>query len=128
MKKRCLSCILPLMTILLECLPTGAVCNFAASPTDRVRETFSYFDLTPFGYANFAPFLTAILTCLIFGLLVVFCLTGDPRMVAKAKNALYIATLLSLGPLIFGIAYFSVTGFLITLSLAAELLLLHITI
>ena len=28
--------------------------KFATSPTERVKETFSYFSLTPFGYANFA--------------------------------------------------------------------------
>ena len=57
--------ILPIITIVLEILPYGAVLVFAPSPTDRVRETFSYFSLTPFGYANFAPFITAMLTCVV---------------------------------------------------------------
>lgn len=57
--------ILPIITIVLEILPYGAVLVFATSPTDRVRETFSYFSLTPFGYANFAPFITAMLTCVV---------------------------------------------------------------
>jgi len=54
MKKVCLA-VLPALTIVLELLPFGAVCIFATSPTERVKETFSYFSLTPFGYANFAP-------------------------------------------------------------------------
>ena len=54
MKKVCLA-VLPALTIVLELLPLGAVCIFATSPTERVKETFSYFSLTPFGYANFAP-------------------------------------------------------------------------
>ena len=33
--------ILPIITIVLEILPYGAVLVFATSPTDRVRETFS---------------------------------------------------------------------------------------
>ncbi len=61
MKKVCLA-VLPALTIVLELLPFGAVCIFATSPTERVKETFSYFSLTPFGYANFAPLITATLT------------------------------------------------------------------
>ena len=58
--------VFPALTIVLEALPMGAVCTFAISPTERVRETFSYFSLIPFGYANFAPLITAILTVVIF--------------------------------------------------------------
>ncbi len=46
--------VLPVLTILLEALPLGAVCIFAPSPTERITETFSYFSLIPFGYANFS--------------------------------------------------------------------------
>ena len=56
MKKRLLYLILPLVTVILELLPYGAVCNFMNPEGDPWRETFSYFSLTPFGYANFAPF------------------------------------------------------------------------
>lgn len=49
MQKVCLA-VLPALTIVLELLPLGAVCIFATSPTERVKETFSYFSLTPFGY------------------------------------------------------------------------------
>ena len=76
MKKRFLYLILPIITLILEALPYGAVCVFASSPTERLRETFSYFDLTPFGYANFAPLFTAIITCLIFILLMIYCIKG----------------------------------------------------
>ena len=65
MKKVCLA-VLPALTIVLELLPLGAVCIFATSPTERVKATFSYFSLTPFGYANFAPLITATLTVAIF--------------------------------------------------------------
>lgn len=65
MKRTCFILIFPIIAIILEILPCGAVLVFAPSPTDRVRETFSYFSLTPVGYANFAPFITALLTCVI---------------------------------------------------------------
>ena len=128
MKKRFLYLVLPIITLILEVLPYGAVCIFASSPTDRIRETFSYFDLTPFGYANFAPFLTALITCLIFILLLIYWLKGNTVFAIKAKNILFVATVMSLGPLVFGLSYFSVVGALITTCLIAELLLLQFRI
>ena len=128
MKKRFLYLLLPVITLILEILPYGAVCIFATSPTETIRETFSYFDLIPFGYANFAPLLTAIITCLIFVLLLIFCIKGNVRVAGKAKNMLYVAIVMSLGPLIYGIEYFSLVAGLITLSLVGELLLLQFTI
>ena len=128
MKKRLLYLILPIITLILEILPYGAICNFANPEGELWRKTFSYFDLTPFGYANFAPFLTAIITCLIFVLLTIYCIKSNINTAIKAKNILYIAIVLSLGPLMFGITYFSLVGGLITLSLIAELLLLQFII
>lgn len=96
-------------------------CNFSDRDNQR---NISYFDLIPFGYANFAPLLTAIITCLIFVLLLIFCIKGNVRMAVKAKNILYVAIIMSLEPLLFGIEYFSLAAGLITLSLVGELLLL----
>lgn len=128
MKKRFLYLLLPIITLILEILPYGAVCIFAPSPTEQVKKTFSYFDLTPFGYANFAPFFTAIMSCLIFALLLIFCIKGNVCTAIKAKNILYVAVVMSLGPMVFGIASFSLVAGLITLSLVAELLFLQFTI
>ena len=54
--------------IFLELLPYGAVLIFAPSPVDTIKETYSYFSLVPVGYANSAPFVTAILTCILLAL------------------------------------------------------------
>ena len=128
MKKRLLYLILPVITLVLEILPYGAVCNFANPDGKPWRRTFSYFDLMPFGYANFAPLLTAIITCLIFVLIAVYCIKGNTRTAITVKNILYIAVAMSLGPLVLGISYFSVVAALITLSLVAELLFLQFTV
>ena len=128
MKKRSLYLILPVITLILEILPYGAVCNFAAPEGEALRQTFSYFDPTPFGYANFAPFVTALLSCLIFVLIAIYAVKGYARTALLAKSFLLVATVLSLCPLAFGIAYFSAVGGLITLSLSAELLLLQFTV
>ena len=125
MKKRLLYLILPIVTLILEILPYGAVCVFAPSPTERVKETFSYFDLTPFGYANFAPLFTGIITCIILLLLGIYCITGKTRLAIMAKNILYVCVVFSLGPVVLGFHFLSVVGVLITLCLIGEILLLR---
>lgn len=126
MKKKALQyLILPVITLALELLPYGAVCNFMNPEGDPWRETFSYFSLTPFGYANFGPFLTAVITCVVLGLLVIYALTGKRGWALSARNILAMAVVVSMGPLMFGISYFSLVGGLITASLVAEVIVLH---
>ena len=128
MKKRLLYLILPIVTLILEILPYGAVCNFANPEGDPWRKTFSYFDLTPFGYANFAPFLTAITTCVMLVLLLLYLFTGKTKTITSTKVFLCVGVVLSLCPLLFGTNFFSVVGALITTSLIAELVLLFVAI
>ncbi len=109
--------VFPALTIVLEALPLGAVCTFAPSPTERVRETFSYFSL-PFGYANFTPLITAILTVVIL-LLSLISLKKD-----SVFNALFvlsiITAIISLMPLMYGLNNYSLVGALITIALVTE--------
>ena len=120
-KKRFLLLLLPLVTLILEILPYGAVCNFAVSPEETKRETFSYFSLTPYGYANFTPFITAVLTVVVFALLLIYCLTGKQKLKNVSFYILIAACILSFGQLLFGLSYFSVVGLLISLMLIAQL-------
>lgn len=117
--------ILPIITIILQILPCGAVLVFAPSPTERIRETFSYFNLTPFGYANFAPFITALLTCIILLLALI------SIKLEKMRKAVFwlslAAAIISLLPLVFGIDYYSVVGGIITITLAIESVLAKIS-
>ena len=128
MKKRLLYVLLPIVTLVLEMLPYGAVCNFANPEGEPFRKTFSYFDLTPFGYANFAPLITAVITCIVFLLIVIFCITGNPMWAHKARNILCVGAVFSLGPLVLGVRFFSIVGALITVSLVAELLVIQFTL
>lgn len=117
--------ILPIITIILQILPCGAVLVFEPSPTERIRETFSYFNLTPFGYANFAPFITALLTCIILLLALI------SIKLEKMRKAVFwlslAAAIISLLPLVFGIDYYSVAGGIITITLAIESVLAKIS-
>ena len=116
--------VLPAITIVLELLPLGAVCIFATSPTERVKETFSYFSLTPFGYANFAPLITAILTVAIF-LLSLFALKKSGALKALFVLSI-IAAIISLLPLVYGLNYYTLVGALITVTLVIESILAKI--
>lgn len=128
MKKRIIYLLLPIVTLILEILPYGAVCNFADGPGNTIRKTFSYFSLVPFGYANFTPLITAIITCIMFTLLIIYVITNKQVFVIKAKNILYVCILFSLGQFIFGLSYFSIVSGLITITLVGELLLLIFTL
>lgn len=127
MKKKMLYFVLPIITIILEILPYGAVCNFANPEGEPWRMTFSYFDLTPFGYANFAPFLTAIITSAILVLLLIYLFKDTYRLIKVTRILLCVGIVLSLCPLLYGISFFSVVGALITVALIAELILLSVS-
>ena len=128
MRKRLLYLLLPVITLILEILPYGAVCNFANPEGESWRRTFSYFDMTPFGYANFAPLLTAMTTCAILAFLLVYLFTDRRRIIRITRVSLCVGILLSLCPLLYGIRFFSLVGALITVSLIAEWVLLYIAV
>ena len=131
MKKRLQYLILPVITLILELLPYGAVCNFMLPsttegvPAGRFRELYSYFDLTPFGWANFAPLITAIITCIVLLILVIYCFTGKECLAKTAKNILCVGAVISFGPLLLGPHFLSVAGVLISISLIAEFIVLR---
>ena len=117
MKKKLIMLCTTLIALVLEILPYGAVCNFANPEGDPWRRTYSYFDLTTFGYANFAPFIVALLTCVLI-ILIVVSLVSKKEMKAPILAVSAIATVLSLAPLLYGIRFFSVVGALISVALA----------
>lgn len=111
--KKIILMITSVIAIILEILPFGAVCNFV-DERNTIRKTFSYFSLTPYGYSNFAPFITAILTCAIFVLSIIY-IAKDRRNIGTAITVVSLITaLISLAPLLYGFDYFSVVGGLIS--------------
>lgn len=112
-KQKLLLLVVSVAAIALELLPYGAVLNFA-TPEETVRQTYSYFDPTPFGYANFGPLLTAALTCVLFVLAAVYLFTDRPAINAALRIVSLSAAVLSLTPLLYGLKSFSVTGAMIS--------------
>ena len=128
-KHRFVTLILPVITLILELLPYGVTLNFGHQLEDGTigytYRSYSYFSLMPFGYGNFAPLLTAIMTCILLLLLLLYCITGKERLAVTARNLLCVGTVVSLGPLLYGLRFYSLVGALISLTMAAELLLLY---
>ena len=132
MKKRLPFLILPIIALILEALPCGAVLRFGRPATDGsigyFRELYSYFDLTPLGYGNFAPLVTAVITCAAFILLVIYSINGKRKLAAAGMYLTGAGAVFSLAPLLLGVPYYSIVGALITLSLIAEVPLLYFAV
>lgn len=116
--KKSLFVVLPLATLIFELLPNGVVLNFANPEGEPWRRTYSYFSLTPFGYANVGPFITAILTCILLVLVAVYLFKPRNGLNTAILNVSGFATAASLMPLMFGFDYITVIGVIITLLLA----------
>ena len=114
-----------IVSIILEASPYGAVCNFA-TPEKTIRTLFSYFDLTPFGYANFGPFLTACLTCVLL-LLSVLKIISDKPVINKVATIMTVASIItSFMPLMFGVSCYSVIGGIISALMIIQFVIIMI--
>ena len=126
-KYKLISLIFIIAILILEIIPYGAVCNFMGDPETNtiLRYTYSYFDLTPFGYANFGPFLTAILSCVLVMLILVSNFS-EKKMNNIIGLVAILATVTSVLPLLYGIAYYNIVSFLITALHIAILMIQHL--
>ena len=114
-----------IVSIILEALPFGAVCNFA-TPEKTIRQTFSYFSLTPYGYANFGPFITACLTCILLLLSVLLFTKFSGRISKIAAIISGISVLSSFMPLMFGLTSYSITGGFISAMMIIQFIIITI--
>ncbi|MBO5021240.1 MAG: hypothetical protein J6D52_11300, partial [Clostridia bacterium] len=93
--------------------------NFARPPEEggAWRETFSYFSLTPFGYANFAPFITAVLSVVILLHITVALICKSKNLWKGVRLESAITSIISLMPVAYGFESYSGVGFAITILL-----------
>jgi prepilin signal peptidase PulO-like enzyme (type II secretory pathway) len=110
-----------IVILVLELLPYGAVLHFGNPEGEPLRETFSYFDMTPYGYANFGPFITAILTCVLLVISIINLLVDNDKIKTTIKIVALIALVASLAPLI--VNCYSVIGGVISLLLLLVLII-----
>ncbi|CDX04618.1 hypothetical protein [Desulfitobacterium hafniense] len=69
MVKKGISICCMLVAIILMATPYGIAMTFAPGPTELVTRYFSYFSLMPFGYGNWLPIITALLSIVVVFLL-----------------------------------------------------------
>ena len=72
--------LLPLLALILECLPWGVAMTFMGDPAvgDSFTEYVSYFSLLPVGYGNVFPMLTGVITAVLLILAVIhLCKPGE---------------------------------------------------
>ena len=115
MKRKFFVCLLPLIALILELFPNGVVMRFANPEGEPWVKTVSFFDPLPYGYGNFGPFLSALITVLLVILSVFYAVKGG-RKIKKALLILSLAAaLFALLPIMFGFSYVTVVMILVFL-------------
>lgn len=93
--KKVYSIIGMILSIVLMALPKGVPMNFAPSPTETVTSYYSYFSPMPFGYGNWFPIITAILSICVVVLLLIGLKRNCISVIKICLGITIIATLLS---------------------------------
>lgn len=118
MKKiKIVNLVLLLVTLVLEILPYGTVLVFGNPEGADWHYTYSYFSLTPFGYAVFGPLITAIITCVLMLLSIIVLFKNSKKLSKIIVVFGCIAALASLSPLLYGLRYFNMVSLAISVSL-----------
>ena len=105
--------------LMLAALPQGVEMRFMAPPDEDIPYYVTYapyFSLLPFGYANFGPLFTAVLTAVAFILSVIRLFLISRRLSSAVFVLSIIAVITSVMPLLFGA--FTLIGGAITALLA----------
>lgn len=103
-----------IMAIILEILPLGAAIRTYTPSNGTNTQVFSYFSLTPFGYANFTPLIVGILSCVILVLAAAGIFAKIPKRIIGAVSIL--VTVLSVFPAFMGC--YNLFSWIITMLLA----------
>ena len=114
-KKNMVTLFLSVIAVVLEILPYGAVLSFGLDSGETSESYYSYFSLTPYGYANFLPFITAVLTCVLVIMTVIILFKDSPKL-KKACKVLALCAF-AVAAASFALANFTITAALIALAL-----------
>lgn len=109
MKGKLISIACMVLSIMLMAQSNGIAMTFASSPTKTITSYYSYFSPMPFGYANWCPIITAILSIVIVILLLISFNKNMNSAIVICLGLIVIASLLSW--IVFGA--FSITGLII---------------
>lgn len=125
-KRRILLYLTSFLALLLETLPYGVILRFANPEGEPWIRRYSYFSLTPFGYANFGPLLTAVGTVITVVLLLLLLRFENQWIYRALLVASLCSFLFSLAPLAYGTYYFNGVSFAVSVTLALAAILSYI--
>ena len=111
----------PLLALVLELLPWGTVVYFSDPALGRYRNVYSYFSLVPFGYVNVGPFFTALATCVLLVLLILYVFKGKRSVLLASTGVSCVAFLVSLTAMPYGV---TMVGVWVTVMLLVSSVLL----
>lgn len=114
-QRKTLALIPLILAIILEILPLGAAIRTYTPSSGTNTQTFSYFSLIPFGYANFTPLIVGILSCAVLVLAAAGMFAKIPKKPIAALSVL--AAVLSVFPAFMGC--YNLFSWVITMLLAA---------
>lgn len=93
-----------LTALILEIIPYSAVLVFGNlkenGEMERITHYYSSFSLVPFGNANFAPLITAVLTCVLIFITFIGIVTGKEKILDSARFVTAITAVISAFPLV----------------------------
>lgn len=118
-KLKIVNLILLVVTLIFEIFGRGAVLYFGNPEGEDWYRTYSYFSLTPFGYANFGPFITALITCALLIIIVITLFKDGKKLNTTIFVLGCIAAVASLSPLLYGFRYFNIVSLVISVLLIA---------
>ena len=110
---------MPIAALILELLPNGVVLRFANPEGEPWVKTYSHFNVTPLGYANFGPLIAAVLTCMLLLLVVIYLIKPRKGLNTAIMNVSGFAAVAAFTPVMFGLEYLTVIGIVVGLLLAA---------
>ncbi len=122
MYKRIINIVLSVIVIFVELLPNGVVLIFATSPTERVREVYSYFSLIPFGYGNIFPIITAILSIIILIISIIYFIYENNYIIKIIFFTLIVSFIISILTIVQGINYLTFNGIVILILLFIQIM------
>lgn len=124
MKKRCVLFGVSVLALIAELLPRGVVLHFA-SPTPETYNIryYSYFSLTPYGYAVVGPFIAAVLTVALAILSFIYIFKNKAGFKTAISIVSALAAVASLSPVLYGLRFLTAIGVIVTALLVLVLVL-----
>ena len=100
--------------------------QFCSFTGEDAKKDFFVFQLGSVRICKFYAVITALITCVVIVLLLVYCFRGKHSIAKASKVLAGVGAVASFGQFFLGLNYISIVGVLISLALVAEFILLYL--